>query len=151
MANFKKEDIKIIDHYVDMDEVELANIDSLLVDSGTTLATLDYKLPNSDFVETISLEVRGEVKIFYKGDYFFRASEYPKEVKDILRLPYMDRLEVEDFEIIDNNWCELFYTLNGDWQYDTDVVDGEFGETEEEIIDYLTDMAYELCKEFVNV
>lgn len=130
--------MEIKDFYVDMDAVKLANINSLLVDSDTTIASLLYNSPSTGEEEEIFIEVKGDVKIFFDGNYYYTASEFPNELKEILRLSPVDR--PDNFEIIDNNWCELFYTINGNVESDFDVVDGEFGETEAEIKQYLIDM-----------
>ena len=129
---------QIIEFYCDMDAVHLANIDSLLVESGTELAYMKYWLDGKE--EELYIAVRGDIKIIYKGEYYFRPSEYTEELKDILKSSPVEQLEIDDFEIIDNNWCELFH--RGDnYEDGLDVCDGEFGETEQEIKEYLKEVA----------
>lgn len=62
----------------------------------------------------LSLMVRGEVTIDYKGDRFKNYGQYSQELKDTLR---GDKYwyEIDDLEIIDNNWFNLeVYKINED-------------------------------------
>lgn len=128
--------VTIKEFWIEPNDVKLANIDSILVESGTTLAYMKYIINDSE--EELSIETQGEVKIRYKGDYYFRPQEYTDELKEIIRnQSYLE--EDLDFEILDNNWCELFYTIGGKTSFDGYVCDGEFGETEEEIKQYFLD------------
>lgn len=138
--------IKVIDFGCDMDLVKLANIDSLLVESGNDLAWLKYLNPNDPtIIEEIAIGVRGGIKIVFRGSYYDYPGEYHEELKKIIR-DGIQNYEYNDLEVIDNNWVECFYTKNGDIQYDSYVCDGEFGDTEKEIKEYLIEFAEDLWK-----
>lgn len=141
-----KADIQVLEWYFDSDATELATIDSLLVDSETTLAELKYKLNDSSVEEVISLEVRGDVKVYYEGEIYRYPSEFPSKLKMIFKtLNPIEQLDIEELEVRNNNWCEIFYTINGQWQYDVaDTADGCFTSTEEDVKDFLLDMIVEI-------
>ena len=54
-------------------------VDSMLFDSGTTIAVLNYEDDEGHDIN-ISLEVQGEVKVIYKGNTYVYPSEFPKEL-----------------------------------------------------------------------
>lgn len=131
---------------IDMTQIK----DSMQIDSGTTIATLKTK---NHF---ISLEVRGEVKVWFNpdkngeptnGDYYIYPSEFPQELKDLIAKKTEiyrkdgDNKGIEHTWSLDdrvymseNNWFEIF---KGEDENDTalsaDTIDIE-GYTPEEIL-----------------
>ena len=96
--------------------VSLENIvDSLQLDSGTQIAF--YKDEADDIY--LSLEVRGHVKIEYKGEYYTNPSDFPDDLKKLIKEGYTEYDENNipttlhfsyspEVNIIDNNWFEIF-------------------------------------------
>lgn len=137
-------DIKIVDFNVNMEDVKLANITSLLVDSPTCLASIDFIV--NDKKETMELMVYGEKKIYYKEYCYRYVDEYSKELLKLLNTKDPNSYYIwldNGVDILDNNWVELTYTKDGQIQPDGYVCDGEFGETEEEIKEFFFDMIKE--------
>lgn len=139
-----KEDIEIVHLDFNAEEIKKASIDSMLCDSGTTLVSLTYKIPKcSDEEESVWVKVIGDVKVEYKGSYYYNASEFPKELLDIFRKPnqWGELFDAENITIWENNWCEAILTKYGDIAGDFgEMCDGLFDETEESIKAYLTDV-----------
>lgn len=123
---------------IDMTKIK----DSMQIDSGTTIAILKTK---NHF---ISLEVRGEVKVFFNpdksgeptdGDYYTSPSEFPQELKDLIAENteiYRKDGDTKGIEhtwslddrvyISENNWFEIFKGKNAtDPVPNADVVDAE--------------------------
>lgn len=133
--------IEIVDFNVNMENVKRANKTSLLVDSSTSLASIDFIINGKK--ETMDLMVYGEKKIYYKGYYCRDVSEYPEELLELLNNESYDIWLDNGVDILDNNWVELTYTKDGQIQPDGYVCDGEFGETEEEIKEFFLSMIKE--------
>ena len=92
--------------------------DSMELDSGTTIATLTItRDDNSSF--KIYLEVRGEVRVRYKGSIYTCASQMPEP---LLKLFHAGCLR--DVEVIDNNWFEVFLE-DSEGVIGSDFVDAE--------------------------
>lgn len=134
---------------IDMTKIK----DSMQIDSGTTIATLKTK---NHF---ISLEVRGEVKVFFNpdkngeptdGDYYTSPSEFPQELKDLIAENTEIYRKDEDTKgiehtwslddrvyISENNWFEIFREEDEDDPVpNADIVDAE-GLTPEEILNLM--------------
>lgn len=131
--------LKILKFECDEDLIKIADREPLLIESGTSIAYMKYLLDARE--EEIEIVVCGDIRILYKGEYYFRPNEYTEELKQILRMSHIERLQIDDFEILENNWCEIRYTKNGEWQYNAPVCDGEFGKTQEEVKNYLIETA----------
>lgn len=128
-----KEDITFrLNPHIDMTKI----VDSMQLDSDQTIASLVTK----DHI--ITLEVKGEVRIFYYpegkdkdySDIFKYPSEFPEEVMDIIKdgqLFDSDKIEVDM-----NNWFEVFIHDRSENFITSDVVDCE-GYTPMEILSLL--------------
>lgn len=66
---------------------------------------------------TLYLMVRGETRIKYKGEIYNNYGQFSQELKDLLR-SNKDWFENEDFELIDNNWYNLEFYVNGEFLFD---------------------------------
>lgn len=126
--------IELKNFYWDEEAVKLANINSMLVDSNTTLASAEFDINGK--TEEISIEVRGEVQVLFEGEYFYNPSEFPRELKNLIKSNKWWDTD-ERVNVFNNNWVELFYTKDGYWESTYDVLDGIIGETEKEIREFL--------------
>ncbi len=112
--------------YIEMDKIK----DSMQLDSEQTIAWLRAG------EKIISLEVRGEVKVWWNpnatkdsspinGEYFKYPSEFPEELKELIKNEqYWDT--DERVCVSQNNWFELFICKNkNDLVPDSVVVDVE--------------------------
>lgn len=126
------EDIKIrtknggrYTQYEDMKPIK----DSMQFDSDTEICS--YVSPDEKF--TITIEVRGEVRLTYKDETYTKPSEFPQEVKEIIKNG--DLWNTDEVYIGNNNWFELFiWDCDGDY-IDSGVVDIE-GQDPEYIAKY---------------
>ena len=85
-------------------------IDSMLFDSGECVAEMKCELDNGDLC-TISLEVRGEVKVDFDGNRYREPSGFPEELKKLIKEYHM--WDCDDRVYVDmNNWFEYIYTIN---------------------------------------
>lgn len=123
---------------IDLREIK----DSMQLDSEQTIATL--KMEN----KTASLEVRGDVKVFWNpdkdedpgdGECYTQPSEFSQELKDIIagkKTIYRKDGDTEGIEnmwtlddrvyVSENNWFELFVTNDENDTFPiSDVVDVE--------------------------
>lgn len=90
--------------------------DSMQLDSNTDICKLETDQG------VITIEVRGYVKVEFKGYVYTQPSDFPQELKDIIaREPNICDTN-DDVEIYENNWFEIFY--NGDEFYDTIDIEG---------------------------
>ena len=93
--------------------------DSMEVESGTELA----RLQAGDNV--VTLEVKGDVRVRYKGEIYKTPAQFPRELLDLFH--DNEANAVNGVEVIDNNWGELFYWTmkNGtlEWTGDSELVD----------------------------
>lgn len=111
--------------YVDMTDI----CDSMQLDSGTTICTLECDKG------TCSIEVRGEVSIDFNGTRYKVPSEFPPDLKEIVRLGGLANLDnpqckhikgYDSLYINFNNWFEAFWNTDPEHrQDDYDVVDIE--------------------------
>lgn len=96
-------------------EIDMSIInDSMELDSNQVIATLEV----DDIL--LSLEVRGETRVEYKGVIYYTPSEFPKELKTLIHASswWMNH---EDVQVYFNNWFEVF----DEGQHWSDVVDAE--------------------------
>lgn len=117
--------------------------DSMLFDSGTVVASLDCEV-NDHRIE-IFLEVRGEVKIDYKGSRYRYPSDFPSELKEQIKTNPFWFTDTEDLEIDMNNWFEYIYddTVGGKTYSDGIMCEIDFSNyTEEEMKNKLIEIAY---------
>lgn len=111
--------------YEDMKPIK----DSMQFDSDTEICS--YVSPDGKF--TVTIEVRGEVRLTYNDETYTKPSEFPQEVKEIIKNG--DLWNNDEVYIGNNNWFELFiWDCDGDY-IDSDVVDIE-GKTPEDIAEY---------------
>lgn len=97
--------------YEDMTKVE----DSLLFDSGTTIATLTT--PEG---KELAIEVRGEVRVEYDGTFYRYPTEFPEALKEMIADGSFR--DSEEVIIHDGNWFEACYKY--DEEYDTVDIEG---------------------------
>lgn len=101
--------------------------DSMMLDSDTTICRLEK---DGYLVE---IETRGAVRVEFKGSIYTRPSEFPEELKELIkRNPNIWETE-ENVSMHDNNWFELFIYDGKDRAYLTSVCLDIEGETEEEL------------------
>lgn len=88
-------------------DLEKVNANSLLIDSGTEVASLQ--------VDNIylSLMCYGEVRVHYGEKTYFCASDFPKIVTDYLLGKIKD---LDNFWVRDNNWfqAEIFIVTDNE-------------------------------------
>lgn len=118
-------------------EVELAKVtDSMELDSGTQIAEL------KDDGITASLEVRGEVKVFWNGDCYTTPSDFPKTLKDLIHNSGIEKKHWTcdpRVYVSENNWFEVLYAEDGFPFVDGVVVDAEKC-SPKELLDLLHDV-----------
>ena len=142
-----------VEHFEDLRGVT----DSMLLPSELVIAR--YKDPEEDIY--LSLEVRGDVKIEYKGSCYIDVSQFPKELKEIIKNGYIQtdtqgREHKEpyyhhpDISVYENNWFEVFVEdRNGNYLGDSVVVDAE-DSTHKDIEILLGNIADEIIKDRDN-
>ena len=121
--------------------------DSLLFDYETIaeLETKEY---------TVTIEVFGDIRLYYKGRLYKSAAKYPEE---LIRLLKSDKAyENQDLEICNNNWFEIdIYELtennqkelvNDEVLYNIDISKITKDELKHYMSNYLKDYL-ELCEE----
>lgn len=81
--------------------------DSLLLDSCKEYASL--KCGHI----TASLQVRGDVRVVFRGEAYRTPSEFPEELKAIIRGGAYDGSHEDELFIDDNNWFEVFVVKDG--------------------------------------
>lgn len=89
--------------------------DSMCLDSGTSICRLE------DGNDTLSIEVRGYVKVEYDGYYYRHYSDMPVTLQKM----FAEGTAYNNPEVTihEGNWYEVFY--NQDKQYDVAEIDGE--------------------------
>ena len=97
-------------------------VDSMLFDSGECIAEMECEFDNGDLC-TISLEVRGEVKVYFNDEPYRYPSDFPPVLKELIKTNprWWDE---EDYVYVDmNNWFEYIYTVDGEhWNSYSDGV-----------------------------
>ena len=124
---------------------------TLLLESGTQVAV--YKDNESGLF--LSLEVRGQVDVEYKGEHYKSVSEFPEGLINLIKTEgdkdmYLsapsgednDSCDVEAY-VHDRNWLEIFAEVDGVQTNVSDTVDAE-NYTDEEINEALEDIANQL-------
>jgi hypothetical protein len=86
-------------------------MDSMLFDSDHVIATMVCE--DNGCKITVDLMTRGDVDIYYKGNRYRRACEFPKSLKKLIETD-SEWFNNEDVEIVDNNWFEYIYDVVGD-------------------------------------
>lgn len=87
-------------------------IDSMLFDSDETIATLDYEIEN--YKISIDLMIRGEVRVDYKGVRYRTPSEFPNELKEIIKNDPHWTAGSDELYVDMNNWFEYIYDCSCD-------------------------------------
>ena len=110
-----------------------SDFDSMCYDSGTIMAECDI----DDY--KISIEVRGEVNVEYKGETYRHASDMPKELLEGFRDESYSQDTflglVDDLHIYQNNWHEVFiYNNKGEF---LDSFTDDFIPEKDEVYEYL--------------
>lgn len=132
-------------------EVAITDIkDSMEIESGTVIATLQDTITGT----RVSLEVRGDVKIFYSpegftvsdGEYYTSPVEFPKGLKELIRAGQLSK-DTEHVYVSDNNWFEIFTEYReeykrGVYRYNYDV-NTELCDPEGYTIPQLFDLLYD--------
>ena len=116
---------------------------SMILDSETEIARLEW----GELVAT--LEIRGSVKVYYKGACYKNASRMPNELLEMLnnwKEEYSAEVQVDM-----NNWPEVFlWTKDNDkliWTGYSDVADAE-GMTRRQIRKMLDEYITECINEY---
>ena len=89
-------------------------VDSMLFDSGERIAEMVFE--DNGFSCTISLEVRGEVRVEFDGTTYRYPSEFPLSLKENIKNNpgwWCD----PDLFVENNNWFEYTFTVNGEYEY----------------------------------
>lgn len=110
---------------------DLTNVaDSMELDSGTEIATLYFGDSEA------AILVCGEVRVTYKDEVYRKASEFPEELKEIIRAGHV--FDHEDVYIGNNNWFAIQFRDGTEWDPNDDVVDVE-GLSKQEIFSLMWD------------
>lgn len=123
-------------------------IDSMLFDSDTVVASM--KCEYKEHIIDVDLMVRGYVNVYYKGERFRYPSDFPEELKEIIRQnPNGWNYINDDIEVDENNWFEYIYddtfdgkTYSDGIMFEDDLSKYSVKEIETELI--------EICKYIVN-
>lgn len=96
-------------------------VDSMLFDSGECIAEMECELDGGGLC-TISLEVRGEVRVDFDGNRYHEPSGFPEELKKLIKEYHM--WDCDDRVYVDmNNWFEYMYTVDNErWNSYSDGV-----------------------------
>ena len=114
--------------YLDED---LTNVtDSMEFDSGTEIATLSFGDSEA------SIMVCGEVRVTIKDELYRKPSEFPEELKEIIRAGHV--FDHEDVYVGNNNWFAIQFRDGTEWDPNDDVVDVE-GLSKQEVFSLMWD------------
>ena len=114
--------------YLDED---LTNVtDSMEFDSGTEIATLSFGDSEA------SIMVCGEVRVTFKDELYRKPSEFPEELKEIIRAGHV--FDHEDVYVGNNNWFAIQFRDGTEWDPNDDVVDVE-GLSKQEVFSLMWD------------
>ena len=101
-----KDKIICVDYSVDNDLSKY--VDSLLFESGTQIAYANFQKGKNKVY--VSLEVRGQINIDYKGEIYTNPEEYPDELINLIK---SGKIYFDDNVYMNlNNWFEYIYTEN---------------------------------------
>lgn len=137
----KRKKLNVLDFEINGDLSQY--IDSLLFEDET-IATLETELKNEKY--NVSIKVIGDIKIFFKGDFYKYSGNFPDQLKEIIKAGKV--LEHSEIEIIDNNWFEIEiceensqndYELLYDEVFEQDISTMTPNELKEYMINYLKD------------
>ena len=120
----------------------LAVNDSMELDSGQEIALLEIQ-QKGKYKVTISIEVQGCVKVFYKDGMYKCASQMPEELLKLFHDGYESEAE-HDLHVVENNWFEI-YIEDGGLCVASDVVFVE-GYSEIELLSLMVDTYLEYTK-----
>ena len=132
----KTKDEGIYTQYEDMKPIK----DSMQFDSDTEIC----EYAPADKKVKITIEVRGEVRITYNDEVYTKPSEFPQEIKEIIKNG--DLWNTDEVYVGNNNWFELFFWDEEGNFLDSDVVDIE-GMTPEELCDYCEEVLINFRKD----
>ena len=114
--------------YLDED---LTNVtDSMEFDSGTEIATLSFGDSEA------SIMVCGEVRVTFKDELYRKPSEFPEELKEIIRAGHV--FDHENVYVGNNNWFAIQFRDGTEWDPNDDVVDVE-GLSKQEVFSLMWD------------
>lgn len=100
-------------------DIDLTQLrDSMQIDSNQEIATL------SDGIYRVSLEVRGDVKVYFDDVYYDAPSVFPEELK-VMIADDEDWFNNPRVLVEENNWFEVFYGTEDFPNEHYDVVDVE--------------------------
>ena len=121
--------------------------DSMLFDSGTIIAFMDCAY--NECQVSIELRVCGEVDVTYKGEDYRHPSDFPNELREIIKHNPYWFTDTEDLYITNNNWFEYIYdcVYNGNTWSDGVLLEGDLSTYTE--ADLLKEM-FELVMEIVE-
>lgn len=138
-------------------------VDSMLFDSDTNICSITVDNGEGITID-IDLCIRGDVSVTYKGEVYNTPSEFPEELKDMIRKNpgtfdvYAPSGEGNDVEEGDcgvnlNNWFELIFKINSpgdnnnDGFSDGDVYESDVSTmTPEQLKEELVEYAEEICE-----
>lgn len=110
---------------------DLTNMtDSMEFDSGTEIATLSFGDSEA------SIMVCGEVRVTYKDEVYRQPSEFPEELKEIIRAGHV--FDHEDVYVGNNNWFAIQFRDGTEWDPNDNIVDVE-GLSKQEIFSLMWD------------
>lgn len=87
-------------------------VDSMLFDSVTNVAYGTFSEGGKEL--QVFLDVRGEVAVTYKDEVYHRPSEFPDELKALIRKAPDQWMNEPDVFVGLNNWFELIFDNNGE-------------------------------------
>lgn len=123
--------------------------DSMLFDSGENIVHAEFM--SGEKTLTLDLEICGDVSVTYKGEVYHRPSDFPEELKELIRAnpnrwdivaPSGEDNDEEDSNIYVNlnNWFEVIYEF--DDYTDGDVFEEDLSKfTPETLKNLLTEWA----------
>lgn len=107
-------DIKCVDFGCDNDLAQYT--ESMLFDSHTGIAFAKFVCGDKKLI--VSLEVNGYVDVEYKDESYKYPSDFPNELRELIKKEPYGWQDNEDVEVIENNWFEYLYgfdcLMNGD-------------------------------------
>lgn len=126
-------------------KINLVNAnDSMELDSKQTIAWLTIKDEKRKTNVKITIEVKGEVTVLYKGQFYYNASEMPEELLALFHTGEYDP-DPENLDVRENNWFEIFIEDNG-VSVETEVVDVG-GYTDENLLKLMVDTYTDYIKD----
>lgn len=126
--------------------------DSLLFDSGETICSMNA---SDEFGDSFQLDicVTGEVNVSYKEETYTKPSEFPEELKELIRTGEANRNP--DVYIGNNNWFEITFSVKDRYgkelAYDGEVWEEDFSDMtpekiKSEMLDWCEMLAERYCK-----